>query len=64
MCYLIIALYYNDHQPVTRDERETISRLRNCVLALTHQKIMLFDTTIQYTYDSSQKYEVFCAFIY
>lgn len=45
-------------KPVTRDERETISRLRNCVLALTHQKIMLFDTTIQYTYDSSQKYEV------
>ena len=45
-------------EPVTREERETIARLRNCVLGLAQQKIMLFDTTIQYTYDASLKYEV------
>jgi len=43
---------------VTREERETIARLRNCILALVQQKVMLFDTTIQYTYDASLKYEV------
>lgn len=43
---------------MTREERETIARLRNCILALVQQKVMLFDTTIQYTYDASLKYEV------
>ena len=45
-------------QAVTREEREIIARLRNCILALVQQRIMLFDTSIQYTYDASLKYEV------
>lgn len=45
-------------EPVTREERETIAQLRNCILGLAQQKILLFDTTIQYTYDASLKYEV------
>ena len=43
---------------MTREEREIIARLRNCILALVQQRVMLFDTSIQYTYDASLKYEV------
>ena len=45
-------------QLVTKEERETIARLRNCIVALVQQRIMLFDTSIQYTYDASLKYKV------
>ena len=44
--------------PVARETRETIARLRNCIVALAQEKVLLFDTTIQYTYDASLKYEV------
>lgn len=44
--------------PVVRETRETIARLRNCIVALAQEKVLLFDTTIQYTYDASLKYEV------
>ena len=45
-------------EPVSRETRETIARLRNCIVALAREKVLLFDTTIQYTYDASLKYEV------
>lgn len=44
--------------PVARETRETIARLRNCIVALAQEKVLLFDTTIQYTYDASLKYQV------
>ena len=44
--------------PISRETRETIARLRNCVVALAREKVLLFDTTVQYTYDASLKYEV------
>ena len=44
--------------PVARETRETIARLRNCVVALAQEKVLLFDTTIQYTYDASLKFQV------
>ena len=45
-------------QLVTLEERETIARLRNCILALAKHKIMLYDTTIQYTFDASLRHKV------
>ncbi|XP_019849816.1 PREDICTED: exosome complex component RRP4-like [Amphimedon queenslandica] len=42
----------------TIEERETIARLRNCILALAQSRILLYDTTVQYAYDASLKYEV------
>lgn len=42
---------------VPRNEREVIARLRNCILALAKCKLMLYDTSIQYAYDESLKYE-------
>lgn len=45
-------------EPVSRETRETIARLRNCVAALAQERVQLFDTTLQYTYDASLKYEV------
>lgn len=48
----------NLSEPVPRTDRETIVRLRNCILALAHHKMMLYDTSVQYAYDESAKYEL------
>lgn len=41
-----------------RETRETIGRLRNCILALAQSKVMLYDTTILYAFEESIKYSV------
>ena len=43
---------------VSRSDREAISRLRNCILALVNNCVMLWDTTIIHAYDASLKYQV------
>ncbi|XP_036357081.1 exosome complex component RRP4 isoform X2 [Octopus sinensis] len=43
-------------KPVSCGDREVIARMRNCILALSHHKMMLFDTSILYTYDNSLKF--------
>ena len=51
----------NSLQEVTSecdDPRLAIARLRNCISALALNNIMIFDTTIQYTYEASLKFEV------
>lgn len=40
------------------DQRKILARLRNCISALAQNEIMIFDTTIQYTYEASMKFEV------
>ncbi|XP_044259231.1 exosome complex component RRP4 isoform X2 [Tribolium madens] len=48
----------NLEEVVSRPERETIGRLRNCILALIQSKMMLYDTSILYAFEESQKYSV------
>ncbi|XP_057666381.1 exosome complex component RRP4 [Diorhabda carinulata] len=48
----------NLEEVISRQERETIARLRNCILALTQSKMMLYDTSILYAYEESLKYSV------
>ncbi|XP_021922560.1 exosome complex component RRP4 isoform X1 [Zootermopsis nevadensis] len=48
----------NLKEVVPRADREVIARLRNCVLALASCKMMLFDTSILYSFEESLKYEV------
>ncbi|XP_050501309.1 exosome complex component RRP4 isoform X2 [Diabrotica virgifera virgifera] len=48
----------NLEEVIPRQEREIIGRLRNCVLALTQSKMMLYDTSILYAYEESLKYSV------
>lgn len=43
---------------VSRQVRETIARIRNCILALAQSKMLLYDTSILYAYEESLKYEV------
>ena len=43
---------------VSKDERSTMARIRNCIHALVHHKIQLFQTTIQRAYDASTEYDV------
>ncbi|XP_074653966.1 exosome complex component RRP4-like [Tubulanus polymorphus] len=40
-------------EPVARVDREVMARLRNCILALAANRMMLFDTIILYTYEAS-----------
>ncbi|CAL1545414.1 unnamed protein product, partial [Lymnaea stagnalis] len=50
--------YETNLQPVSKADREVIARLRNCVLALADQRVLLFDTSILYTYEASHKFAV------
>lgn len=43
---------------IPRQERETIARLRNCILSLAQSKMLLYDTSILYAYEESLKYNV------
>lgn len=45
-------------QPVPLSDREVISRLRNCIMALVNHKMMLFDTSILYCYEASLPHQV------
>lgn len=45
-------------QPVSLSDREVISRLRNCLLALAAHKVLLFDTSVLYCYESSLQHQV------
>ncbi|EAT34927.1 AAEL012874-PA [Aedes aegypti] len=48
----------NLEESISKQDREVISRLRNCVLALANCKMLLYDTSILYAYEESLKYEV------
>jgi len=41
----------------TRD-KEVTARLRNCILALADQNMMLYDTSVMYAYEASAHYQV------
>ncbi|XP_072739380.1 exosome complex component RRP4 isoform X2 [Ciconia boyciana] len=45
-------------KPVPLSDREVISRLRNCIVALVTQKLMLFDTSILYCYEASLPHQI------
>ncbi|XP_031457588.1 exosome complex component RRP4 [Phasianus colchicus] len=45
-------------EPVPLSDREVISRLRNCIVALVTQKLMLFDTSILYCYEASLPHQI------
>ncbi|XP_068104945.1 exosome complex component RRP4 [Hyperolius riggenbachi] len=45
-------------EPISLSDREVISRLRNCILALASQKMLLYDTSILYCYEASQAHQI------
>nr|XP_048679350.1 exosome complex component RRP4 [Caretta caretta] len=50
--------FVTDLEPVSLHDREVISRLRNCILALVAQKLMLYDTSIVYCYEASHPHQI------
>ncbi|XP_038638122.1 exosome complex component RRP4 isoform X2 [Scyliorhinus canicula] len=40
-------------EPVPLSDREVISRLRNCIIALNVHKMLLYDTSVLYCYEAS-----------
>lgn len=49
--------FVQNFEEVPKQEREVIARIRNCILALTQSKMMLYDTSILFAYEESLKYE-------
>lgn len=56
--YLFVHLLSLVPQPVSLSDREVISRLRNCLLALAAHKVLLYDTSVLYCYESSLQHQV------
>lgn len=49
--------YVQNLERVPLADREVVSRLRNCVLALAASWMMLYDTSILYAYEASAKFQ-------
>ena len=47
-----------DTEPVQLEDREAICRVRNCILVLARNSVMLYDTSVLYAYDASTSYQV------
>lgn len=45
-------------KPITRTERENITRTCNCIKALAKHLVLLYDTSIYYAFEISQQYEI------
>uniref|UniRef100_A0A8D0H7E6 Exosome complex component RRP4 n=1 Tax=Sphenodon punctatus TaxID=8508 RepID=A0A8D0H7E6_SPHPU len=45
-------------EPVSLPDREVISLLRNCIMALVSQKLILYDTSILYCYEASLSHQI------
>ncbi|XP_021546975.1 exosome complex component RRP4 isoform X1 [Neomonachus schauinslandi] len=45
-------------EPVALADREVISRLRNCIISLVTQRMMLYDTSILYCYEASLPHQI------
>ncbi|XP_055456723.1 exosome complex component RRP4 isoform X2 [Psammomys obesus] len=45
-------------EPVALGDREVISRLRNCIVLLVTQRMMLYDTSILYCYEASLGHQI------
>ncbi|KAG8509483.1 Exosome complex component RRP4, partial [Galemys pyrenaicus] len=48
-------------EPVSLADREVISRLRNCIVSLVAQRMMLYDTSILYCYEASLPHQLVLA---
>ena len=46
-----------DTEPVQLDDREAICRVRNSILALAKNSVMLYDTSILYAYEASLSHQ-------
>ncbi|XP_057184677.1 exosome complex component RRP4-like [Triplophysa rosa] len=50
--------HFTSLEPVSRSDREVISRLRNCLLALAAHMVLLYDTSVIYCYESSLSHQI------
>lgn len=47
----------DESKTISRSDRETMARVKNCILALAASKLMLDDTSIMFAYEESLKYD-------
>ncbi|CAM4533717.1 hypothetical protein R3I94_003794 [Phoxinus phoxinus] len=50
--------FYTSMEPVSVSDREVISRLRNCLLALATHKVLLYDTSVLYCYEAALPHKI------
>lgn len=55
---IYVCIWFLSFQPVNLSDREVISRLRNCIMALAAHKVLLFDTSVLYCFESSLQHQV------
>lgn len=55
---IYVCICFLPFQPVNLSDREVISRLRNCIMALAAHKVLLFDTSVLYCFESSLQHQV------
>lgn len=48
----------NKSHGVTREDREMIARLRNCILALTDHRMLIYNSSLDYAVDASKQYNI------
>ena len=48
--------FSTDLTAVARADREAVARVRNCVLALASNGVMLWDTTLSHAFEASGRY--------
>ncbi|XP_058861612.1 exosome complex component RRP4-like [Acipenser ruthenus] len=50
--------FFTSTEPVPLCDREVISRLQNCILALSAHKVLLYDTSVLYCFESSLAHQI------
>jgi len=48
--------YEQSLEPVSKSDRDVIARLKNCIEAMSECRMLLYDTSILYTYEASSHY--------
>lgn len=51
-------MYKNFNDKISDEQRESVARVANCILALAKNEVQISDTSIIYTYESSKEYQV------
>lgn len=54
----VLSPVYDCDRSIELSDRESVARIRNCVLALVASKIPISYTTILYAYQESEKFQV------
>ena len=56
--FFVLIFSFSKEEKISREDRETIARLRNCILALTDHRMLIFDSSLDFAVKASLPYSV------